>query len=129
MDNTTKERKTVTISIRLTPEQHAIVQQLCRLKHMSQTAYLATLATEHARQELLDYAVHAYREGRASLSALATQTGLDVPTIMEAITPTAAQDVSAREVLLAAAKSLAQAHHDPEFYALAVKALAREQAV
>ncbi len=129
MESTTKRQKMVTISIRLTPEQHTIVQQLCRLKHMSQTAYLATLATEHAQQELLDYAVRAYREGRASLSTLATQTGLDVPTIMEAITPTAAQDASAREAFLAAAQSLAQAHHDPEFYALAVKALAREPTI
>lgn len=127
MRETERAKRAITITVRLTREQHEILQRLCRLKNMSQTAYLATLATEQARQELLEYAVRAYSEGKASLSELATRTGLDVPTIMEAVTAVAAPDARARDAFLAAARSLAKAHQDPEFYALAVQACASEQ--
>ena len=118
------DKKAITISIRLTGEQHDVLHRLCRLKHTTQTAYLANLATEQARKDLLEYAVRAYSEGRASLSELATQTGLTVPTIMDAVADVSGNVARAREAFLDAAKALATTHEDPEFYELAVKAFA-----
>ena len=123
MRRTNRKRKAISISVRLTSEQHEVLQRLCHLKNTNQTAYLTNLATEQARRELLEYAVKEYSGGKASLSELATKTGLDVPTIMEAVTEVSAQDKRAGEAFLEAAQSLAKAHQDPEFYELAVKAL------
>ena len=123
MTKAKKSNKTVTISVRLTSEEHEMLQRLCRLKNTTQTACLAHLATRQAREELLRYCVDEYVEGRASLSELATKSGLDVPTIMEAVAKTRAKDQGAQAAFLAAVKSLAEAHQDPEFYRLAVTAL------
>ena len=112
------------ISVRLTGEQHEVLQRLCRLKNTTKTAYLASVATRQARRELLDYAVQEYLEGKASLSELAKKTGLDVPTIMDGVAEVSGKDEKAREAFLKAAKSLSKAHGDQEFYELVVKALA-----
>lgn len=119
-----KQEKT-TVTIRLTREQHALLQRLCGLKHTTQSAYLAYLASEQARQELVNYAVREYLDGRGSLSELATKTGLDVPSLMEAVAEVSANDPRVKEGFLSAAKTLAKVHKDPEFYELALKALAR----
>ena len=50
--------------------------------------------------------------------------GLDMPTIMEAIAPGEVEEKRAIESFLKAAKTLAETHSDPEFYELAVKAVA-----
>jgi hypothetical protein len=123
MKKAKKSNKPITISVRLKPEEHEILQRLCRLKKTTQTACLANLATRQAKEELLAYAVREYVEGQASLSELATKTGLDVPTIMEAVAEERAEDSEAQAAFLAAAKSLSKAHKDPAFYQLAVKAL------
>jgi hypothetical protein len=114
---------TTTVTVRLTDEEYAVLQRLCTLKKISQTRYLARLATHHAQQELLQYAVDEYLGGRVSLSELATQTGLDVPTIMEEVARLTEKDTQAVEGFLSAVQTLAQAHNDPEFYTLAVQAL------
>ena len=111
-----------TITIRLTEDQHTVLKRLCRLRGMTQAGYLATLATDQARQELTAYAVREYLDGRASLSELATKTGLDVPTIMDAVAAARGREGQAVEGFLSAAKSLANTHSDPEFYELALKA-------
>ncbi len=49
---------------------------------------------------------------------------MNVPTIMEAIVPTETEEKRAIEGFLKAARSLAETHADPEFYELAVKAVA-----
>ena len=118
------KKEKITVTIRLTPEQHDILQRLCGLKHTTQSAYLAYLGTEQARKELLNYAVREYLEGRASLSELATQTGLDSPSIMDAIAAVSSEDKRSVDAFLSAAKALSRAHKDPEFYELARKALA-----
>lgn len=118
-----KKEKT-TITIRLTDEQHDILRRLCRLKNITQSAYLAYLAAEQARKELMNYAVREYLEGRASLSELATRIGLDVPSIMNAVADASAEDKRTVDAFLAAAKTLSKAHKDPEFYEPALKALA-----
>lgn len=117
-------RARATITIRLTKDQHTLLKRLCRLKGLTQAGYLASLATEQARQELTAYAVREYLDGRASLSELATRTGLDVPTIMDAVAAATGTERRAIEAFLSAAKSLADLHADPEFYELAVKAAA-----
>lgn len=119
------KKEKITVTIRLTNEQHAILQRLCGLKHTTQSAYLAYLASEQARKELVDYAVREYLDGHGSLSELATKTGLDVPSLMDAVAEVSAHDPRAQEGFLAAAKTLAKAHKDPAFYELALKALAR----
>jgi uncharacterized protein (DUF1778 family) len=116
-------KEKATITIRLTPERHALLKRLCALKGISQTGYLASLATERARQELKEHAAREYLAGRASLSELARRTGLDVPTIMEVVAAGGAEEKRAIEGFLKAVKSLADTHSDPEFYELAVKAV------
>lgn len=117
-------RARTTITIRLTKDQHTLLKRLCRLKDLTQAGYLASLATEQARQELTAYAVREYLDGRASLSELAARTGLDVPTIMDAVSAATGTERRAIEAFLSAAKSLADLHADPEFYELAVKVAA-----
>lgn len=114
---------TTTVTVRLTDEEYAVLQRLCTLKKISRTRYLARLATHNAQQELLQYAVDEYLGGRASLSELATQTGLDVPTIMEEVARITEKDTQAVEGFLSAVQTLAQVHDDPEFYTLAVRAI------
>ena len=95
MSKDTRPRTTVTV--RLTDEEYEVLTRLCALKKTSRTAYLARLATSHAKQELLTYAAGEYLAGKASLSALATQTGVDVPTIMEEVARMQGEDTRAVE--------------------------------
>ena len=122
MKRNKKER--TTISIRLTDEQHEVLRRLCRLKNTTQSAYLAYLAAEQSRKGLVDYAVSEYVQGRASLSELATKTGLEVPAIMDAVARVSGEDKRVVEAFLSAAKTLSETHRDPEFYELALKAVA-----
>jgi hypothetical protein len=117
------KRTKITVTVRLTEEEYEIVRRLCALKKTSRTGYLARLATNQAKQELLHYAVGEYLEGQASVSALAKKTGLDVPTIMDEVARVTGEDKRAGEGFLAAVKTLSQVHNDPEFYHLAVQAL------
>lgn len=116
-----KKQKT-TVTVRLTREEHAIIQRLCRLKNTTQTAYLATLAAEQARDELLKYAVTAYQDGEASISELVRKTGLDVTAIMDAIATVTAKDRRPVDAFLAAAKTVSKELKDADFYRMALKA-------
>jgi predicted DNA-binding protein len=118
-----EKRHKTTVTVRLTEEESELLEHLCALKQTSRTKYLARLATSHAKQELLDYAAREYLEGKASFSALATKTGVDVPTIMEEVARRTGEDAQAVEGFLTAVKTLAQVHDNPEFYHLALKAL------
>ncbi len=118
------KRQRTTVTIRLTDEEYEVLGRLCALKKTSRTAYLARLTTRHARRELLAYATTAYREGKASLSELATTTGLDLPTIMDEVAQITGKDARAVDEFLAAVKTLSHVHNNPDFYRLAVKALA-----
>ena len=53
----------MTVTVRLTDEEYAVLQRLCTLKKISRTRYLAQLATHHAQQELLQYAIGEYLGG------------------------------------------------------------------
>ena len=64
-----------------------------------------------------------YLAGRASLSELATRTGLDTPTIMEEIAQITGEDTQTTDSFLSAVETLSRLHNDPEFYAIAKEAI------
>jgi hypothetical protein len=78
-----EKREKTTITVSLTDEEDQVLSRLCALKKTSKTGYLARLAKDQARRELLSFAAEEYLEGKASLSELSKKTGLDVPTIMD----------------------------------------------
>lgn len=117
-----KHEKT-TITVRLTDEEDQVLNRLCALKKTSKTGYLARLAKDQARRELLNFAAEEYLKGRASLSELAKKTGLDIPTIMDEAASIKGEDRRAVEAFLSAVKTLSRLNKDPEFYNLAVKAV------
>ena len=59
-----KQEKT-TVTERLTDEEDQVLNRLCALKKTSKTGYLARLAKDQARRELLGFAAEEYLEGRA----------------------------------------------------------------
>jgi hypothetical protein len=119
------ERTTVTV--RLTEEEDQFLSRLCILKKTSKTAYLARLAKDQAKSELLNYAAAEYLEGKASLSELAKKTGLDVPTIMDEVARIKGGEERAVEAFLSAVETLSKLNKDPDFYSLAVKAVGAEK--
>ncbi|MFQ5902189.1 MAG: hypothetical protein ACE5JO_00705 [Candidatus Binatia bacterium] len=118
-----EKRGKTTISVRLTDEEREVLRRLCAVKRISQTGYLADLAKNQAKNELLNYAVDEYLNEGASLSELAKKTGLDVPTIMDEVARVTGEDKRAVEGFLSAVKTLSELNKDPEFYSLAVKAV------
>ena len=117
-----KEKKT-TVTVRLTDEEDQVLSRLCILKKTSKTGYLARLAKDQAKRELLRYAAEEYLGGRASLSELAKKTGLDVPTIMDEVASIKGEDKRAVEAFLSAVKTISKLNKDPEFYNLAIDAV------
>ena len=88
----TEKKAKTTVSVRLTNEDHKVLSRLCALKKTSRREYLSALAKNQLKKELLQYAVEEYSTGRASLSALAKKTGLDVPTIMDEVARVTGED-------------------------------------
>ena len=117
-----KHQKT-TVTVRLTDEEDRVLRRLCMLKKTSKTGYLARLAKDQAKKELLNYAAGEYLEEKASLSELAKKTGLDVPTIMDEVARIKGGEKRAVEAFLSAVEALSKLNNDPEFYNLAVKAV------
>ena len=117
-----KHEKT-TVTVRLTDEEDQVLSRLCTLKKTSKTGYLARLAKDRAKAELLSYAAGEYLEGKASLSELAKKTGLDVPAIMDEVAGSKGGEKRAVEAFLSAVETLSKLNKDPEFYHLAIKAV------
>ena len=117
-----KAEKT-TVTVRLTDEEDQVLSRICMLKKTSKTGYLAHLAKDQAKRELLNYAAEEYLEGKASLSELAKKTGFDVPAIMDEVARTKGGEKRAVEAFLSAVETLSKLNKDPEFYDLAVKAI------
>ncbi len=117
-----KHEKT-TVTIRLTDEEDQVLRRICLLKKTSKTGYLARLAKDQAKKELLSYAAGEYLEEKASLSELAKKTGLDVPTIMDEVARIQGGEKRAVEAFLSAVETLSKLNKDPEFYDLAIKAV------
>ena len=117
-----KHEKT-TVTVRLTDEEDQVLRRLCTLKRTSKTGYLARLAKDQAKKELMNYAAVEFLEEKASLSELAKKTGLDVPTIMDEVARIKGGDKRAVDAFLSAVETLSKLNEDPEFYNLAVKAV------
>ena len=60
-----KHEKT-TVTVRLTDEEDQVLSGLCMPKKTSKTGYLARLAKDPAKRELLNYAAAEYLEGKGS---------------------------------------------------------------
>ena len=118
-----EKQEKITLTVRLTDEEDQVLRRICMLKKTSKTGYLARLAKDQAKRELLNYAAEEYLEGKASLSELAKKTGLDVPTIMDEIARIKGGDKRTVEAFLSAVETLSKVKEDPELYNLAVKAL------
>ena len=112
-----------TVTVRLTDEEDQVLSRICMLKKTSKTGYLARLAKDQAKKELLNYAAEEYLEGKASLSELAKKTGFDVPAIMDEVARINGGEKRAVEAFLSAVETLSKLNKDPEFYDLAVKAI------
>lgn len=112
-----------TLSITLSGEEDRVLSRLCALKKTRKASYFADLAKNQVKKELLNLAAEEYRKGTASLSALATKTGLDAPSIMEEVARMTGTDERAVEGFLSAVKAISDLNNDPEFYRLAVKAV------
>jgi len=82
---------------------------------------------EQVRQDLLQYAARSYEAGKASLSALAKETGLDVPAILDAVASQTSTVPKAVEAFLAEARALSRKLKDPEFYQKAETAVRRSR--
>ena len=121
----TEKKVKTTISVWLTNEDHELLRRLCALKKTSRREYLSALAKNQLKKELVQYAVEEYSNGRASLSALAKKTGLDVPTIMAEVARVTGEGKRAVEGFLSEVKTISEVNEDPEFYRVAVKALGR----
>ena len=117
-----KHEKT-TVTVRLTDEEDQVLSRLCTLKKTSKTGYLARLAKDQAKRELLNYAAKEYLEGKASLSEMAKKTALDVPTIMDEVASIKGEDKRVVEAFLSAVETLSKLNKDPEFYNLAANAV------
>jgi hypothetical protein len=117
-----KHEKT-TVTVRLTDEEDQVLRRLCMLKKTSKTGYLARLAKEQAKRELLRYAAEEYLGGRASLSELAKRPAWIVPTIMDEVASIKGEDRRAVEAFLSAVETISKLNKDPEFYNLAINAV------
>src|SRR6266699_155645 len=83
-----EKREKTTVTVRLTDEEDQVLSRLCMLKKTSKTGYLARLAKNQTKRELLKYAAAEYLEAKAPLSKLEAKTGLDIPTTIDQITRT-----------------------------------------
>lgn len=110
-----------TISVRLEPEAKRRVEQAARLMKQSCSAFLEKAGEEQARQILRQWAVSRYREGAASFSEVAQETGLAVEEIMEALGGRGQEEALA--MFLAACQTVAEAQGDPEFLHLGQEAV------
>ncbi len=118
-----KKHEKITVTVRLTDEEDQVLRRLCLLKKTSKTGYLAHLAKDQAKKELLNYAAGEYLEEKASLSELAKKTGLDVPTIMNEVARIQGGEKRVVEAFLSAVETLSKLNKDPEFFDLAIKAV------
>lgn len=118
-----KKHEKITVTVRLTDEEDQVLRRLCLLKKTSKTGYLAHLAKDQAKKELLNYAAGEYLEEKASLSELSKKTGLDVPTIMNEVARIQGGEKRVVEAFLSAVETLSKLNKDPEFFDLAIKAV------
>ena len=110
----TKKR---TVSVRLDPAAERRLEQAARLMHQSPGTFLRRAGDTTARQVLLEWAVSRYRQGTASLSELADQTGLAVEEIVAALGDQGREEALAQ--FLTSCRTVAETQDKPAFLRLA----------
>ena len=110
-----------TISVRLDGTAKQRVERAARLLKQSSGAFLEKAGVEQARQVLVTWAADRHRQGVASFSELAAETGLAVEEIMRAA---GEEDrLEALEMFLASCRTVATANDDPAFLRLSEEAV------
>lgn len=115
--------KRPTISVRMEDEVKRQVELAARLSGQSAGAFLGRAGEARARQVLLDWAVSQHRQGDASFSELAEETGLAVEEIMLAMGRPSDED--ALDMFLASCRALAESRDNPSFLRAAEEAVKR----
>lgn len=121
----TKKR---TISVRMDSEAKRRVEKAARLMKQSSGAFLEKVGEEKAKEVLLQWAVSRHREGSATFSELAEETGLAIEEIMDAMGAQGQEEALA--MFLASCRAIAEADGNPELLRLgqeAVKVVARSR--
>lgn len=116
-----------TLSVRMDNEMTRRVERAARLRNQSLGAFLQQAGDEAARRLLLEWTVSRYREGVASASELAQETGLAAEEIMRAVGATDLQ--AALDAFLASCRTVAITQGKPGFLLMgeaAAKAVAME---
>lgn len=106
----TKKR---TLSVRMDKDMTRRLEHAARLRNQSLGAFLQHAGDEAARRLLLEWAVSRHREGPASASELADETGLAVEEIMRALGTTDRQ--AALDIFVASCRTVAITMDKPEF--------------
>lgn len=104
------------------------VEHAARLRNQSLGAFLQHAGDETARRLLLEWAVSRHREGLASASELADETGLAVEEIMRALGTVDRQ--AALDIFVASCRTVAITQDKPEFLRMgeaAAKAIAAQR--
>lgn len=109
-----------TVSVRLNPEAKQRIEKAAKLMKQSSGAFLGKAGEEAARAMLVGWAISRHRQGAASFSELAEQTGLAVEEIMEAAGSQGRE--AALEMFLASCRTVAETQDDPQFLRLGEEA-------
>src|SRR5437588_11226315 len=104
------------ISVQLDADAARRVKKAARLSKQSESAFVQQAVEERARRVLLEWAVARHKQGTATFSELADETGLAIEEIMAAME----QDPEvASQQFLELCEAAAKAQDTPEFLRLA----------
>src|SRR5688572_13096673 len=106
-----------TVSVRLDPEAGRRLDKASALMQQSRAAFLEKAGDEAARRLLTDWAARRYRQGAATFSELAEQTGLAVEEIVEHLG--GAERGAALDMFLASCRTVAETQESRRFLRLA----------
>ncbi len=113
--------KLKTVSVRLDDDAGARVGKAAKVARQSKGAFLARAGEEAAERVLLDWAVQRHTAGEASLSELASETGVPLEVIAQYIAGQRSEQLTG--MYLTSARRLSEIMHDPRFFADARRAV------
>ncbi len=111
-----------TISVRLDAAASKRLDKAAALMRQSRAGFLGRVGDEAARGILLEWTARRYRQGSATLSELADQTGLAVEELVDHVG--GRERGAALEMFLASCRAVAETQHKPGFLRLAEQAVA-----
>jgi hypothetical protein len=106
-----------TVSVRLDRGAERRLEKAAQITRQSRGAFLEKAGDESARRVLLEWATERYRQGGASFSELAAESGLAIEEIMAALGQRERQE--GLEMFLDSCRTIAEAQGKPEFLRLA----------